>query len=233
MVESENGMAVEKSQSSMFIVQRAPALGMKRQYLEFSCNQHIRAKRVYIIVVLLSFYASPMPGGVHNSDIFWCVVIRLLSVCSFLHLQFSLNEPFLGPIRPVCFCIPQFWFHLAGGLDVVDRLYLKRALVIARSVRWLCSWQMGMWILKVFWTSTYFSSWVLSTASFLFSISEFKKNCLALYIFFEPTTKSRLWLGSLPPLPYPAHYIFHGIKKILKMLVQAGMNGCQQFLQTC
>lgn len=34
------------------------------------------------------------------------------------------------------------------------------------------------------------------------------------------------------PVTPPSLYIF-GIKKILKMLVQAGMNGCQQFLQTC
>lgn len=34
------------------------------------------------------------------------------------------------------------WFLLAAELDVVDRLCLRRAPVIARSVRWLCWWQM-------------------------------------------------------------------------------------------
>ena len=61
----------------------------------------------------------------------------------FFTSRFILNERLPGPRRPVHFCIPQFWFLLAGRLDVVDRLYLKRALVIACSVRWLCCRQMG------------------------------------------------------------------------------------------
>lgn len=192
------------------------------------------AKWVCIIMVLLSS-VLPWCLVVCNSNIFRCMVLRVLSFPFSLFISRSiLNEPLLGPIRPVCFCIPQFWFLLAGGLDVVDRWYLKGTLVIARSVRRLCGWQMGTGNVESAWTPTYSSRlWVATPASISFSIRKFQKNYLAPSISFEPVTKSRLWLGSLPPPLLPPHYIVFGMKRSLKMLVQAGMNGCQQFLQTC
>lgn len=194
----------------MFPVQREQVLGMSRQFLELTVVISI-AKRVYIIVASLSFRASLMPSVQFRYILVTAYNSSLIFLFPFFTSRFILNEPLLGPIRPVCFCIPHFWFLLAGKLDVVDRLYLKRALVIARSVRWLCCWQMGTVNIE----SVLDLRILLQLTSgercqhFCYYLSaDLKKNCLDLYIFFEPITKSRLWIGSLPPLRLPPHYIF-------------------------
>ena len=79
--------------------------------------------------------------------------------------------------------------------------------------------------------------WWALPAFFLLSISNFQKNCLDLYLFFFffNIKLNHIYGEVLSHLFYSPLiiYIFFGIEKILKMLVQAGMNGCQQFFQTC
>ena len=48
---------------------------------------------------------------------------------------------------------------------------------------------------------------MVSPASILLSISKFSE-LLAPSISFDPVAKSRLWLGSFPPLLLPPHYMF-------------------------
>ena len=157
----------------------------------------------------------------------------------FFTSRFIVNECLPGPRRPVRFCIPQFWFLLAGRLDVVDRLYLKRALVIACSVRCLCCRQMG----PVNVESVLDLHTLLQLASgepcqhfSYYLLAIFKRIAWIFTSFFFFNIKQNHIYGEvLSHLFYSPLiiYIFFGIEKILKMLVQAGMNGCQQFFQTC
>lgn len=143
MVGHGNGMAVEGSIQYVRCPEGTRSGNEWTLSWIYSCNQRSRAKRVCITVAPLSFHASLMPSVQFRYVLVSSYNDSLIFLFPFFTSRFILNEPLLGSIRPVCFCIPKFWFLLAGKLDVVDRLYLKRALVIARSVRWLCCWQMG------------------------------------------------------------------------------------------
>lgn len=173
-----------------------------------------------------------MPRGEQFKHILVSGCNRPLISLSFPHLQVHLKQTSPWSHKAICFCISQFWFLLAGGRDVVDRLYLKRALVIARSARWLCSWQMGPEYWECSGPPHTPSAASAPLPALYYLLANLKRSAWHFISFLN--LQLITFMARFFPTPFtPSSLYIFGIKKILKMLVQAGMNGCQQFLQTC